>query len=198
MRLLTLSIVKQDSLTFSSNVNAVVQTRFHHHEKLKKIVLTWLLHSRSVGFFFQKAIVSLLWGLCFIFYVQCNIYSWEIAPPVVDSSFVLGIIMGLLLTMCKAGAWEAYMEVAVLEAGRGCTIDYRASRSGAMSWCGLIWYVLISYSLTYTCFQLIHFSFNLKQVRSLNLPLRSTCSTLIEKSGDSLFLQEKKESNKIL
>ncbi|CAL9769203.1 unnamed protein product [Musa acuminata subsp. burmannicoides] len=42
----------QDSFTFSSNVNAVVQTRFHHHEKLKKIlkkiVLTWLLHSRSV------------------------------------------------------------------------------------------------------------------------------------------------------
>ncbi|CAL9196326.1 unnamed protein product [Musa hybrid cultivar] len=37
--------VSQDSLTFSSNVNAVVQTRFHHHEKLKKIVLTWLLHS---------------------------------------------------------------------------------------------------------------------------------------------------------
>ncbi|CAL9097802.1 unnamed protein product, partial [Musa textilis] len=42
----------QDSLTFSSNINAVVQTWFHHHEKLKQIVLTWLLHSSSVlGFF---------------------------------------------------------------------------------------------------------------------------------------------------
>ncbi|URE44318.1 hypothetical protein MUK42_33397 [Musa troglodytarum] len=66
--LLNLSIVKQDSLTFSSNINAVVQTWFHHHEKLKQIVLTWLLHSSSVLGFFSEAIVSfLLVGFVFYF-----------------------------------------------------------------------------------------------------------------------------------
>lgn len=65
---------KQDSLAFSSNVNAVVQTRFHHHEKLKKIVLTWLLHSRSVlGFFFRKLLLASC-GVCVSFSMFNAIY----------------------------------------------------------------------------------------------------------------------------